>query len=161
MEGKGNDGRGNIPERDTWETPQEFWNLINKQFKFSFDCCANLWNTKTERYSSKFESVRDFEIKEEICWMNPPFSNAKNMFEHFFKVVNKGVAIFRCDNLETRIWQKIILQKCSWIFIPEGRVSYKMLNTELRGGKGARFPSSLIGLNVEPVKELKGVCLRK
>jgi hypothetical protein len=156
MEGKGNDGKGNIPERDIWETPQEFWNTLNKQFDFKFDCCANEKNTKTKEFSDYFESL---DVVENMAWMNPPFSNSTKMFEHFFKVVKKGVAIFRCDNFETKIWQKIILPNMSWVFIPEGRVSYRMLNTELRGGNGTRFPSALIGLNVEEPKGLKGTCL--
>jgi hypothetical protein len=35
---KGNNGTGNIEERDTWETPQWLFNLINKQYNFDFEC---------------------------------------------------------------------------------------------------------------------------
>ena len=31
---KGNNGKGNIPERDLWETPQELWDKLNKQYNF-------------------------------------------------------------------------------------------------------------------------------
>ena len=86
--------------------------------------------------------------------MNPPFSKAFKMFEHFFKVVNKGVCIYRCDNMETKVWQDIILPNASWIFIPNKRIKY-----EGHEGKGSRFPSALIGFNVEPPKNINGVVL--
>ena len=86
--------------------------------------------------------------------MNPPFSKAKEMFKHFFEVVNHGVAIYRCDNLETSLWQDIILKYATWIFIPKGRISY-----EGKIGKGFRFPSALIGFNVEPPKDIEGYTL--
>ena len=50
------------------------------------------------------------------------------MFEHFFKVVIKGVAIYRCDNFETKIWQEIIFPKATWIFIPNKRIVYDGLD---------------------------------
>ena len=76
------------------------------------------------------------------------------MFKHFFKIIKKGVAIYRCDNLETALWQKEILPNCSWIFIPDRRVSYEGLD-----GDGARFPSALIGVGLDIPKGLKGTIL--
>jgi len=76
------------------------------------------------------------------------------MFVHFFKVVKRGVAIYRCDNFETGLWQKIIFQNCDWVFIPNHRVCYEGLD-----GNGARFPSALIGIGVEPPKYINGVLL--
>jgi len=92
--------------------------------------------------------------------MNPPFSNSLKMFEHFFKVVKQGVAIFRCDNMETKVWQEVILRKADWIFIPKGRVSYTPFEVgNMRDGNGTRFPSALIGIGVSPPKEFEGVVL--
>jgi hypothetical protein len=31
MKDKGNDGKGNIPERDLWETEQSFWDKLNNK----------------------------------------------------------------------------------------------------------------------------------
>lgn len=155
MKGKGNDGKGDIPERDFWETKQELWDSLNKQFNFTFDCCAILENTKCADYSSDFEK---HEISDShICWMNPPFSNAFKMFETFFKKVKKGVAIYRCDNMETKVWQEIILKNADWIFIPKGRISYTSFEVgNMRKGKGTRFPSALIGIGVKIPEDFEG-----
>ncbi|KKN56663.1 hypothetical protein LCGC14_0569800 [marine sediment metagenome] len=149
---KSTNGKGNIPSRDEWQTSTGLFEVLNKEYNFTLDCCANSENKKTWQYSNNFISVID--TKNSMCWMNPPFSKAYEMFEHFFRVVHKGVAIYRCDNLETKIWQKLILLKASWIFIPLGRVHYEGME-----GKGSRFPSALIGFNVDPPKELEGTLL--
>jgi hypothetical protein len=66
-----------------------------------------------------------------------------------------GVAIYRCDNFETGIWQKIIFPNATWIFIPDRRVCYEGLD-----GDGARFPSALIGFNVDFPNVLTGITLK-
>lgn len=152
---KGNNGSGNIEKRDFWQTPNELFIKLNKQYKFFIDCCANEHNTKCNKFFTDFESV-DFIHDNIVCWMNPPFSKVSDMFAHFNKVVSKGVAIYRCDNFETQVWQEVIFPNASWIFIPKGRVNY-----EGSEGKGSRFPSALIGFNVPIPKGLNGVVLRK
>jgi len=148
----GNDGKGNISLRDSWRTPDWIFAPLHKQYGFEFDCCSSIGNNKCLTYSSDFESV---EKVEGIAWMNPPFSIAYIMFEHFFKTVKKGIAIYRCDNLETGVWQRIIFSKANWIFIPDRRVNYEGLE-----GEGARFPSALIGIGVEAPKNITGTLLR-
>lgn len=147
---KGNNGSGNNQNRDVWQTPQELFNTLNEQYKFTFDCCADHGNRKVAHYADDFLKFKFREIKG-TCWMNPPFSKAQDMFVQFFNVVDSGVAIYRCDNLETSIWQNIIFSKCDWVFIPKGRISYEGIS-----GDGARFPSALIGFNVEKPKNIIG-----
>ena len=136
-------------DRDSWETPQKLWDELNKQYNFTFDCCANEENKKTSEWVCDFKTISN-ELVNDISWMNPPFSKAYEMFEHFFKVVSKGVAIYRCDNMETKVWQEIIFPNASWIFVFNKRVRY-----EGQEGKGARFPSALIGFNVPLPKLIK------
>ena len=156
MKNKGNDGTGNTTERDLWQTEQSFWESLDQLYDFKFDCCANYINSKTPIFSDDFESIG---IIESVAWMNPPFTKAKRMFEHFFKVVKSGVAIYRIDNPETKVWQDIIFPNASWVFIPSGRVSYTPFDITIRGGM-TRFPSALIGLNVPYPIGIKGVTLK-
>jgi len=149
---KGNNGKGNIIERDEWQTPKWLFNKLHNQYIFHFDCCAKGRNTKCIGFSEDFEKEEN--MRGDICWMNPPFSKAQQMFKHYFKVVNKGVCIYRCDNMETKIWQDIILKHATWIFIPKSRISYEGME-----GNGSRFPSALIGFNVDPPKDMDGVTL--
>ena len=148
---RGNKGSGNTVERDLWQTPQELFNILDHQYKFGTDCCALEFNTKCDEYFDDFEKAV---IVNYIAWMNPPFSKASKMFEHFFKVVLKGVCIFRCDNMETKLWQNIILKNATWIFIPNKRINYEGMN-----GNGVVFPSALIGYNVDIPKNIDGTIL--
>ena len=151
---KGNNGSGNIASRDTWQTPQRLWNKLDEEYRFNMDCCASIENKKTLAFYSDFKVHDRSELLNRICWMNPPFSKAYEMFKHFFKVVDQGVAIYRCDNMETKIWQDIILKHADWIFIPKGRISYEGME-----GRGSRFPSALIGVGVRKPKLNNGCIL--
>jgi len=152
---KGNDGTGNIEARDNWETPQWLFDQLHEQYNFQVDCCATKENSKCILFCTDFLiSERTKHISP--SWMNPPFSKARKMFERFFNMVKKGVAIYRCDNMETKIWGEVILKNADWIFMPNKRWAY-----EGHTGKGSRFPSALIGIGVEPPKELEGHTLTK
>ena len=148
---KANNGTGNIADRDEWETDQELWETLHDQYGFSFDCCANKNNAKTPLYSNDFLAENGGIL---TGWMNPPFSKALSMFEHFFKIVVEGVAIYRCDNMETNVWQDVIFKNADWVFIPKGRIKYNGLD-----GKRSRFPSALIGFGVPPPKNMTGVTM--
>ena len=160
---KGNNGSGNIEERDLWETDQDLFDILNEQYNFQIDCCASENNKKCFFYYDDFINQYTTICKDSINWMNPPFSKANLMFEHFFKVIEKGIAIYRCDNMETKVWQDIILKNCDWVFIPKGRWTYNFFEFSSSGikNKGSRFPSALIGVGVEPPKDLNGVTLFK
>jgi len=150
---KANNGSGNIESRDEWETPQWLFDKLDKQFDFDFDCCANSRNTKIGSYPYNFFDYNTAQVK--MGWMNPPFSKALEMFKHFFKVISKGVAIYRCDNFETKIWQEVIFPNASWVFIPNKRIVYEGMK-----GSGSRFPSALIGFNVPLIESLDGITLK-
>ena len=144
-----------IEDRDSWETPKELFEKLDKQYRFSVDCCAIKENRKCLNFYYDFNSATLNSVNNDMCWMNPPFSKAYEMFEHFFNVVKQGVAIYRCDNMETKVWQNQILKNASWVFIFNKRVSY-----EGQVGKGARFPSALIGFNVISPNLKNGYLLR-
>ena len=90
MRSKANNGKGNVPERDTWQTPQKLWDQLNEQYGFTFDCCASEDNTKCPNgFSDDFETtIEEAFFYHDVSWMNPPFSIAERMFKHFFKVLD-------------------------------------------------------------------------
>jgi len=152
---RSNKGKGNVSNRDEWQTPKWLFDILNNQYGFILDCCATSKNSKCTKYCPNFlESFLIWQGSKANSWMNPPFSKSKEMFKHFFKVIKKGVCIFRCDNMETKLWQDIILKNASWIFIPKGRINYEGMN-----GNGSVFPSALIGFNVLPPEKLEGTLL--
>lgn len=55
-----------------WETPQDLFDELNREFHFDIDVCASEQNHKCKRY---YDIAAD-SLKQEwkgICWMNPPY----------------------------------------------------------------------------------------
>src|SRR6056297_1768650 len=156
---KGNDGTGNNENRDDWRTNQNLWDKLNLQYHFTHDCCAKKDGSDSKCDVWTYDLLNEYSFwADDVCWMNPPFSKAYAMFEHYVKHVPRGVCIYRCDNMETKVWQDVILKHALWVFIPKGRVSYTPFDISMRGGQ-TRFPSALIGFNVEPPKNIDGTLL--
>lgn len=70
-------------EKQDWETPQDFFDELDREFDFTLDVCATKENAKTEAYiynSSLQQSWYNWNweaFKEpDTCWMNPPYGRA-------------------------------------------------------------------------------------
>jgi phage N-6-adenine-methyltransferase len=57
---------------DLWETPQDFFDTLNKEFNFDLDVCAISENAKCkEFYTPQIDGLSKNWIG--TCWMNPPY----------------------------------------------------------------------------------------
>lgn len=59
-------------ESQDWETPDELFLILDKEFGFTIDVCASSENTKCSRYYTKEDNAL-IQKWEGICWMNPPY----------------------------------------------------------------------------------------
>ena len=57
---------------DMWATPQNFFDELNREFKFNTDVCATKENAKCPIYFTPKEDGLRQEWKG-VCWMNPPY----------------------------------------------------------------------------------------
>lgn len=55
-----------------WETPQDFYDALNAEFKFTVDLCAEEYNAKHENYFSLSDNAL-MQHWYGVCWMNPPY----------------------------------------------------------------------------------------
>ena len=60
----------NTPE---WETPQDLFEKLDKEFHFNFDVCATKENAKVGRFWNKLEDGLSKEWTYLRAWMNPPY----------------------------------------------------------------------------------------
>jgi len=60
-------------ENQNWETPDEIFVPLNREFQFTLDVCASKENKKCEKYFDIESNGLTKDWKNEICWMNPPF----------------------------------------------------------------------------------------
>lgn len=57
---------------DKWETPQDFFDELNREFGFSLDVCALPGNAKTTRYYTPSQDGLA-QPWEGVVWCNPPY----------------------------------------------------------------------------------------
>jgi len=55
-----------------WNTPQDFFDELDQEFRFTLDVCAKEWNAKCSRYLDP-ETDGLKQSWSGTCWMNPPY----------------------------------------------------------------------------------------
>ena len=57
---------------DLWETPQDFFEKLDREFGFELDVCALPENAKCSRYFSPMDDGLEQDWTG-VCWCNPPY----------------------------------------------------------------------------------------
>lgn len=124
-----------------WATPQDFYNILNKEFNFTLDPCATRQNAKCNKYFTIDDNGLEQDWSNDIVFMNPPYGREiKNWVEKAYKESVKG-AVVVClipARTDTRYWHDWIFNKASEIRFVKGRLKF--------GGEknSAPFPSAVI-----------------
>lgn len=104
-----------------WSTPFDFFNPLNKEFKFSLDVCATHKNKKVKQCYTLKQNGLIQQWKGNVCWMNPPYG--RDMVKWLEK------AKFELDNFDvttvclipartnTSWWHKICLKASEIRFV--------------------------------------------
>jgi len=58
--------------KDTWATPQDFFDAVNAEFDFTLDVCALPSSAKCSRYYTPEDDAFS-KPWTGVCWMNPPY----------------------------------------------------------------------------------------
>lgn len=58
---------------DEWETPQAFFNALDKEFRFTLDACATSDNAKCARFFNRQADGLTQSWSGETVWCNPPY----------------------------------------------------------------------------------------
>lgn len=72
-----NDGRWHSRGSD-WSTPQDLYDKLNEEFRFTLDVCASDWNKKHENYFNEEQDGLTQDWGNNVCWMNPPYGKVLN-----------------------------------------------------------------------------------
>ena len=59
--------------KEDWETPQELFNELNKEFNFTVDVSSSDDNHKCNKYYTEKENGLIQNWDNEIIWCNPPY----------------------------------------------------------------------------------------
>lgn len=123
---------------DLWETPQSFFDKLNKEFIFELDVCANAENAKCDKYFTEEIDGLNQEWKG-ICWMNPPYGREIGKWVKKAYVSSLNGAIIVCllpARTDTRWWHDYCMH--GEIRFVKGRLKFG------NSKNSAPFPSAVV-----------------
>ena len=128
-----------------WETPQELFDKVNKEFNFDIDVCASAENTKC----SKYYSIQDNGLEQVwsgVCWCNPPYGReiikwVKKAYESSLE--GAVVVMLIPARTDTKWFHQYVYGKAELRFI-KGRIKFKKNGKVLNS---STFPSMLVIFN--------------
>ena len=125
---------------DDWETPQDFFEILNKEFNFTTDVCASDKNKKCGYYFTKeVDGLRMAWAGR--CWMNPPYGKEIGKWvEKAYKEAKRGVPLVVCllpARTDTKWFHDYIYGKAEIRFV-KGRLKFGTSKNS------APFPSMVV-----------------
>ena len=124
----GKDGVAHSQKTTEWETPQELFNKLNKEFNFTIDVCATKENAKCLRYYDIKINGLAQSWKNEVVFMNPPYGKILNKWiEKAYRESANG-AVVVClipSRTDTSYWHNYIIPYAETRFL-RGRLKFKL-----------------------------------
>lgn len=130
--------------KDTWETPQALFDVLNRKFHFTLDVCALPSSAKCPRYYTP-EDDGLVQPWTGACWMNPPYGREIGKWmERACRAVWEERATVVClvpARTDTRWWWDCV--SCWEVRFLRGRLKF--------GGQpnAAPFPSAVVVMGWE------------
>ena len=128
-------------EKQTWETPQDFFNKLDDLFGFTLDACASSDNAKVGNYYTVEQNALIQEWQG-VVWCNPPYGRhqvdfIKKAYDQLIKNGSTVVCLIPARP-DTKLWQDLIFPHADQICFIRGRLKFG------DSKDAAPFPSALI-----------------
>lgn len=110
---------------DLWATPQYVFDILNKEFNFQLDVCADDSNHKCDRYFTRETDGLSQEWNGR-CWMNPPYGREIGKWVKKAYESAKNGAVVVCllpARTDTRWWTEYVMKASELRFIA-GRLKF-------------------------------------
>ena len=125
--------------RDNWETPQDFFETLNNEFRFTLDVCAEEHSAKCKNYFTKKDDALDKEWNG-VCWMNPPYGRGIGVWlQKAYESSQQGstVVCLIPSRTDTKWWHDYVMRASEIRFL-KGRLKFDGHENS------APFPSAII-----------------
>lgn len=125
---------------DEWETPDDVFDALDKEFHFTLDPCATDENHKCIRYFTKEKNGLDKDWSGEVVYCNPPYSQIRKWVEKGYREGlkdNTTVVLLIPARTDTIWFHNYILHRSEIRFI-SGRIRF--VDAEYN----APFPSMVV-----------------
>lgn len=129
--------------RGDWETPDQLFYFLDKEFHFDLDVCATRENTKCANFISPEQDALSFGgVWVGVCWCNPPYGNelAKWLWRaHESAKAGSTVVCLIPARTDTSWWHETVMPFAAEIRFLRGRLSFD----NRRRGR-CPFPSAIV-----------------
>ena len=127
-------------QKDEWATPQDFFDGLNKQYKFTLDPCATAQNTKCPKFYTQQDNGLIQDWSGNVVYVNPPYSNVKEWVNKALqesRKPNTTIVMLVAARTDTKFFHDYCT-KANQIFFIKGRLKF--------GGSAnsAPFPSMVV-----------------
>ena len=123
-----------------WETPQDFFDKLNKEFHFTLDPCATKKTAKCKKYYTKKDNGLNKNWSNETVFCNPPYGQEIKHWVKKCAEANTKVVMLIPARTDTIYFHEYIYSKAEIRFI-KGRLKFGKANNS------APFPSMLVIFN--------------
>jgi site-specific DNA-methyltransferase (adenine-specific) len=110
----------------TWATPQEWFNYLNLEFKFTLDPCCHHKTAKCKKHYTPEEDGLAQSWEDEVVFMNPPYGKdlPKWMSKAYTEARDNGalVVCFVPARVDTNWWHNYAAK--GEVRYPKGRVKF-------------------------------------
>ena len=133
-----------------WATPQDFFDRLNAEFKFTLDPCATAENHKCDKYYTKAEDGLIQDWTGETVFCNPPYGReigrwVCKCFREVFDGKCPCAVMLLPARTDTRWFHDYIYNKAEIRFIP-GRLKFNSQKNS------APFPSMVVVFQNEVIR---------
>ncbi len=104
-----------------WETPQEFFDELDREFDFSLDPCATPENAKCKKFfTKKIDGLKQSWYNENI-WLNPPYDRSIPLWiQKAYEVSQHGdlvVCLIQGRSTDTKMWHDYVMKASEIRFV--------------------------------------------
>ena len=124
---------------DMWETPQDLFNELDKEFHFDLDVCATQENSKCKRYYTPKQDALS-QPWDGICWCNRPYGRdiGKWVRRALFASVGGATVVMLLPARTDTKWFHDYIYKRAEIRFVKGRLKFG------NSKNSAPFPSMVV-----------------
>lgn len=125
-----------------WTTPQDFYDKLHAEFKFTLDPCCTKHSAKCRKFYTKDDDGLSKSWKGETVFINPPYRRGikywiKKAYEESLNPDTTVVCLIPART-DTRYWHEFIFGKAKDIRFIKGRLKFG------DSKNAAPFPSAVI-----------------
>jgi phage N-6-adenine-methyltransferase len=140
-----------------WETPQDFYEMLNGTFQFNLDPCASAETAKCENYFTEQEDGLSKNWEGHRVFMNPPYGRQIGKWiKKAYEEGEKRGTIVVClipSRTDTKYWHEYCM-KADEIYLVKGRLKFG------NSSNAAPFPSAVVVFRGRPFGGMSRLPLR-